>query len=194
MEPAADVVLTEAEYLALDEGSDVRHEFYGGEVVAMAGADPRHGAVAASLVRQLGARLEGGPCLVWAADQRVRVDETGLYAYPDLVVVCGRPEFADTRPRTLLNPLVVIEVLSSSTESLDRGAKFAHFQRRSSLAEYVLVSPAERRVEHYRRLEGDRWELTVVAGDGVLAFPALGPEVPLDQVYEQADRLAELTA
>jgi len=194
MQTAAGRTITEAEYLALDERSAERFEYFGGEVVLMAGAEPDHGAVVAGLVAALGQRLRGRPCLVWAESQRIRVDETGLYAYPDVVVTCGTPRFADTPPRTLLNPLVVIEVLSPSTESVDRGAKFAHYQRRASLKEYVLVSPDTRRVEHYARMEDRRWILTVRTDDELLELPALDAGIPLAEIYEQAELLAALEA
>ena len=193
METARGPVMTEAEYLALDAASPERHEFYNGEVVAMAGAEPVHGVIVAGLSRALGNRLEGRPCLVWSQDQRVRVDEAGLHAYPDLIVACAPLRFAQTNPRTLLNPRIIIEVLSPSTEAHDRGAKFAHFQLRPTVEEYVLVASTERRVDHYLRLDGDQWLLTVFTGDSNLLLPALGLEIPLNEVYRDAERLAELT-
>lgn len=179
--------MSEAEYLAWDLAHPEKHEFVNGDVVAMAGADPRHSALTMRLGAALGSRLRGRPCLVHASDLRVRVDETGLYAYPDLVVVCGPHELADTKPRTLLNPKVIVEVLSATTAEYDRGAKFAHYQRRASLEEYVLVGCPERRVEHYRRLPTGQWLLTVVEGDGVVPFPGLDLEVPLGELYDGLD-------
>ena len=190
MQAARTLSMTEAEYLEFDAASPGRYEFYNGEVVAMAGAEPEHGAVVAALSHAIGIRLEGRSCLVWSADQRVRVDETGLYAYPDLVAGCAPFRFADTHPRTLLNPVVVIEVLSASTETTDRGPKFAHFQSRPSVHEYVLVTASARRIEHYRRLDADRWELVVVTGTSTLSLPALGLSIPLDEVYRDAEMLA----
>ncbi len=194
MLPAKRETMTEAAYLALDEASAERYEYYAGEIVLMAGAEPVHGALVADLVTALRVGLRGRPFMVWAESQRVRIVETDLYAYPDVVATSGRPEFADTRPQTLLNPLLVIEVLSPSTETDDRGAKFAHYQRRASLREYVLVTPEKRRVEHYQRLDDDRWLLSVYTGDDVLVLPAVELEIPLADIYAQAELLASLTA
>lgn len=193
MDPARQQ-MTEAEYLAFDAASPERNEFYNGEVVAMAGAEPVHGAVTVELTVLLRQRLGGRPCLVWSESLRVRIGETGAYVYPDIAITCGRPELADTRPRTLLNPLVVVEVLSDSTESHDRGAKFAHYQRRASLREYVLVSTGQRRIEHYQRIDEGGWHYREYTGDDVLALPALGVEIPLADIYAQADLLAQLLA
>lgn len=193
MLPAKRETMTEAAYLALDEASAERYEYYAGEIVLMAGAEPVHGALVADLVTALRVGLRGRPCMVWAESQRVRIAETDLYAYPDVVATCGRPEFADTRPQTLLNPLLIIEVLSPSTETDDRGAKFAHYQRRASLREYVLVTPEKRRVEHYQRLDDDRWLLSVYMGDDVLVLPTVELEIPLADIYAQAELLASLT-
>ncbi len=186
--------MSEAEYLELDANSAERHEYFDGDVVAMAGSDPVHGAV----VGQLACVLRGGAserlCLFWTHSQRVRVEETGAYAYPDLVATCGRPELAPTRPPTLLNPLLIVEVLSPSTEADDRGAKFAHYQRRASLREYVLVTPGERRVEVFTRMDDGAWSYRAYTGDEVVPFASLGIEVPLPEIYAQAELLRELTS
>ena len=124
-------------------------------------------------------------------DQRVHVPATGLFAYPDLTVVCGGPQLHPDDDHTILNPVVLVEVLSDSTEGYDRGAKFAHYQGIASLEEYVLVSTREKRVEHYRRQGGEQsgqWLLTVCVGaSGRIAFPALGGDVALADVYEKTD-------
>lgn len=176
--------MSESEYLAWDLAHPEKHEYVDGEVVAMAGEDPAHTFLAGRLVAALGTRLRGRRCSVHASDLRVRIAETGLYAYPDLVVICGAPEYADTRPRSLLNPRVIVEILSETTQDYDRGAKFAHYQRRASVLEYVLVSCPERRVEHYRRLDTGQWLLTVVEGDAEVPFPCLECAVPLSELYE----------
>src|SRR5688572_16012874 len=118
--------MSEQEYLAYDAAHEGKHQYVNGEVLAMAGASPSHNLVVGNLLRVLGNRLAGTPCYALASDQRVRVAETGMYTYPDVAVVCGRAELDGARPRTLLNPTVLFEVLSESTESGDRGWKARH--------------------------------------------------------------------
>lgn len=117
--------ITDAEYIATERLADRKHELVNGEVLAMAGASPQHNLVAANLVRLMDSRLLGR-CLVFGGDQRVNVSATGLYAYPDITIVCGRPVFHPRFEDTLVNPTAIVEVLSESTEAYDRGAKFAN--------------------------------------------------------------------
>ena len=189
MKPAHRERASEAEYLECERQSEFKHEYVNGEIIAMAGASPRHNLIVANLLRTLGNALLGRPCLVFASDQRVHIAPTRLYAYPDVSVVCGQPEFHPQSPATLQNPLVLFEVLSDATESYDRGAKFAHYRKLEALTEYVLVSQRERRVEHYRRMESGQWLLTVVEESGTLALPALLVEVALDEVYLRVETL-----
>ena len=124
------------------------------------------------------------------SDQRVHVESTGLYTYPDVTVVCDGMRFHPKHPDTLVNPKLIVEVLSDSTEAYDRGAKFAHYRSIPSLSEYVLVSQNERRIEHYRRVDGGHWLLTEVKGlDGSLALPALGCVLRISDVYEDVEGL-----
>jgi Uma2 family endonuclease len=174
--------MSEAEYLRYDAADAVRNEWVNGEVVAMAGGHPAHVEVVAALLGALRSRLAGGACRALASDLRVRVTETGLHAYPDIVIFCGTPEYAPTTPPTLLNPAVLIEVLSESTEAFDRGAKASHYRRRASVQEIVLVSWTERRIEVHSR-DGTDWRLTDVYEDGVLHLPSLGIDVPVSEVF-----------
>lgn len=120
------------------------------------------------------------------------MEATGLFTYPDVTVVCNAPRFHSKGRDTLVNPRVLVEVLSSSTEAYDRGAKLAHYQSISSLEEYVLVSQTNERVEHYRRLETGQWLLTVSeGGEAVLVLPGLGCEIPLAEIYEGTELLDE---
>ncbi len=180
--------LTETQYLARERAAEEKHEYVNGEMVAMAGAKPRHNLLATNLTVCLGSRLRGGPCLTLNSDQRVHVSATGLYAYPDITVVCGHPEFRSDEPMVLLNPTLVVEVASQSTGDYDRGAKFAHYRRLPSLGEYVVVSTVERRVEHFRRLETGQWLMTEYT-EGAVALPALGIAVPIDEIYADIERL-----
>jgi len=188
MEPAAKIQVTVEEYLAFEEGSLEKHELLHGEIVAMSGASPKHNAISINVSHALMTRLAPRRCAVLNSDQRIHVEDTGLFTYADVSVTCDRPRFHPKFPANFVNPKVIVEVLSPSTEGYDRGAKFAHYQRIASLAEYVLVSQDEPRVDHYRRLETGQWILTVSEGAAaVVSFPALGCEVPLSEIYENLD-------
>jgi Uma2 family endonuclease len=187
MEPARRVTATEDEYLAFERSSPERHEYVNGEIIAMAGGSPRHAALAMNVGRELGNRLEGRPCAVLSSDCRVHVPATGLYTYPDVTVACGKAELHAQDRNVLLNPTLIVEVLSDSTEAYDRGAKFAHYRRIPTLVAYVLVSQSERRIELFQRATEDRWELTERVGEGVLAIPALDIVLDLDRIYANLD-------
>lgn len=176
-------IVTEAEYLAWDLAHEGKHEFVNFEIVAMAGASEGHGIVVANAALALGVRLRGGPCRLFIADLRVRIDETGLYAYPDVVVVCGERRFAPTTPESLLNPSVIIEVLSPTTATYDRGAKVAHYRRRPTVSDIVLLDPDARTVEHYARLGDEEWRLATLR-DGELGLVALGLAIPVAELFE----------
>jgi Uma2 family endonuclease len=180
------------EYLAFERRSEGRHEYLDGEVFAMTGASRYHNRLAANIAGILYSQLRGGPCELYIADMRVRVAATGLYAYPDLAVVCGEPRFDDAHLDTLVNPTLIFEILSPSTEAADRGTKFAHYRRIDSLAEVVLIAQDRVAVEHYsRRLpppEGG-WHLRDAARlDDRLSLPSIGCELPLADLYERVFR------
>ena len=183
MSEPARALYTVEEYLALDRESEHKRELANGEIVAMAGGSPEHNAVVLAATIALSTRLAGGPCEPHISDQRVRLDETGLYAYPDLTVSCGPPEFSDENPPSLLNPSVIFEVLSPSTESYDRGTKALHYRHRASVHTIVLLSTDAVRAEVYRRIEGDRWMIETIGEGGALAIPPLEVEFPLDELY-----------
>jgi Uma2 family endonuclease len=151
----------------------------------MAGASFRHNDVAANVLAALRVLLRGKGFRAVGSDQRVQVPETGFFTYPDVAVVCGKPEFHPKDPDTLTNPRVIIEVLSDSTEAYDRGAKFAHYRSISSFVEYVLVAQEELRVEHFRRLETGQRILTVYRGENArVELLALECELPVGELYE----------
>ena len=156
----------------------------------MAGASREHNAIAGNVVRVLGALLKDRRCLVFPSDQRVHVEATGLFTYPDVSVACDGLRFHPKNRDTLVNPCLLVEVLSDSTEAYDRGAKFAHYRTIPSLQEYVLISQHEHRIEHYRRLETGQWVLTVYERDDAAAdLPALGCALSLAEVYDKLDLL-----
>jgi Uma2 family endonuclease len=138
--PASQSFASPAEYLALERAAEHRHEYVSGRVYAMTGASREHNVIATNTSRALGNQLSGRPCETYQSDMRVKVSETGMYTYPDVVVACGTPAFEDAYVDTLLNPTVIIEVLSPSTEAYDRGEKFAHYRRLPSLREYLLIA------------------------------------------------------
>lgn len=188
---AAQSLVTEDEYLAHELRSEAKHELIHGVIVAMAGASREHNAIAGNIVAALGALLKSRRCLVFPSDQRVHVEATGLFTYPDVSVACDNLRFHPKNRDTLVNPCILVEVLSDSTEAYDRGAKFAHYRTIPSLQEYVLVPQHERKIEHYRRLDTGQWVLTVFEGDAAAAdLPALGCALSLAEVYDKLDLLA----
>lgn len=175
--------VTVEQYLALDRESEEKHEYLSGQVYAMAGGTPEHNAIGANLIAEFIRQLKGRLCMTYSSDQRVRGAETGLYTYPDVTVVCGEPTFEGD---TLLNPTLVVEVLSPSSEGYDRGEKFAHYRRLEALREVVFVAQDRVRVERYVR-QGARWILES-EGDGrdvVLPLEAIGCELSLAEVYDK---------
>lgn len=182
--------LTEDEYLALEDKADEKHEFVNGEMIAMSGGTPAHGAIAANLSRVLGTLLKGRPCLVLSSDVRVSVGPTGMYTYPDLSIVCGRPQYAPKSRVTITNPLVLVEVLSDSTEAYDRGAKSAHYRHIESLKAYILVSQAPRRIEVFTRMPAGGWLLNE-AQEGELRIPCLEVALSVDEVYLNLELLED---
>lgn len=172
---------TVAEYLAFERRAATRHEYLDGRVYAMSpGGSPRHARIAARVIGILYGRLPTG-CQLFTGDLRVHVDDTGLYTYPDVSVACGEPRFADVH--ALLNPTLLVEVLSPSTERYDRGDKFAHYRRIPSLREYLLIEQDRAHAELFAR-DGDRWILHEADGlDAVLPLASLGGTLALADVY-----------
>ncbi|MEX2174981.1 MAG: Uma2 family endonuclease [Pirellulaceae bacterium] len=184
MSTAALRLLTEAEYLARERRAAYRSEFYRGEMFAMAGASREHNLISSNCVRHLGNQLDSGPCEVYSADMRVRISDTGLYAYPDVVVACGEPMFADDEDDVLLNPTLLIEVLSPSTANFDRGDKAAHYRRLPSLRELLLVEQDYPLVDHYIRQPGDEWLLRQAEGlEAAVELSSIGCRLTLAEIY-----------
>jgi Uma2 family endonuclease len=180
--------MSEAEYLEYERKAELRSEYINGGVYSMAGASWRHGQIVLSIGAELRRRLQNSPCRPFLLDLRVRVAQTGMYTYPDLGIVCGPPHFADDQQDTLLNPTVLIEVLSDSTKSYDRGEKFAHYRRIDSLREYLVVDQESPHVEHYTRSGDGSWVLREYDGLGKsLHLPAAGCELFFSAIYEGID-------
>jgi len=180
--------LTPEEYLEFERKSETKHEYFNGETVAMSGAKRNHNVIAWNIGGELRQKLKGKNCEAYPADMRVFVPETGLYTYPDLAVVCGEPKFKDNVFDTLLNPILLIEVLSDSTEGYDRGKKFQHYRSIESLQEYVLVSQEEARIEKYVRHGDGFWLLSEAVGvESEIEFASIECRVALAEVYDKID-------
>lgn len=176
---------TYAEYLALESGSEVKHEFIDGVIVAMSGGTVAHGRLIARATRLLNDGIKERPCVVMPSDMRLRIRAANRTTYPDLYVVCGGFENADDDPHALVNPTVIVEVLSGSTEDSDRSDKFAAYRRLPSLREYVLISQQERRVEVFRR-DGRAWRLDEFRAGDTLALVSLDIELAVTDIYIDA--------
>ena len=186
--------LTEAEYLAIERAAEFKSEFFNGEMfpmqgpggpLGMAGASYAHNRIKENLSIAMGLALRGSPCQTLSSDMKVKVKPTGLYTYPDILIVCGQPEFPDPQSTDiLLNPAVIVEVLSPGTEKYDRGVKFHQYQRLATLKEYVLVSQDEAVCERFVRQSDDSWLLTTYTGlSSTLAFATVEASVPLAEIY-----------
>jgi len=185
--PNAIAHLTYPQYVALEAESEIRHEFLNGEVFEMAGGTPEHGAVVIAVAGELRAGLRGRPCRVFSSDVRVRIRATGLTTYPDLSVVCGPLETDAEDKDAITNPVLVVEVLSPSTEAYDRGAKAAHYRQLPSLRDLMLVSlgsDSEPRIEILRRNERGVWELHEGRPGDRLDLASLGIALDVASVFE----------
>lgn len=175
---------TAAEYLALERDAPTRNEYLDGEIFAMAGASRRHNLICLNVGAELRAQLRERPCEVYTSEMRVKIAATGLYTYPDGVVVCGEPAFEDAEVDTLLNPTLLVEVLSKSTEDYDRGGKFEHYRTIESLREYVLVAQNKAQVVHYVRQDDGTWLLAEISGlEGRVILPSIEAELIMAEVY-----------
>ena len=184
---AAHTHLTPEEYLAFERKATTKHEYLNGQIVAMSGASFAHNFLTMNTANQLYNQLIGGECQVATSDMRVKVTQIDSYFYPDVVVVCGESRAEDDTFDTLLNPTVVVEVLSPPTETYDRGEKFEHYQQIASLKEYVLISQDKIRVEHYHRQETG-WMQTEFRGlEDVLSLLSIGCELRLQDVYRRVE-------
>jgi Uma2 family endonuclease len=176
---------TPEEYLTLERAANHKSEYINGQIYAMAGASREHNVIATNISREVSLQLKGRPCETYSSDMRVNVVDTRQYSYPDVTVVCGEPEFTDAHVDTLTNPTVIFEVLSPSTEAYDRGAKFSHYRRLTSLTDYILVAQDRASVVHYT-LEAGRWvfqEYNDLAD--ILAISSIQCNIPLREIYDR---------
>jgi Uma2 family endonuclease len=172
------------EYLALDRAAEFRSEFLEGEMIAMSGGSLRHSGLQVNLAGEFRDALRGSPCRAFNSDLRVRVSPR-MYAYPDLTIACGKPELSDERQDVLLNPRVIVEVLSPSTEYYDRGVKFRRYREIESLTDYILIDQDQMRIEQFTRGEANTWTLhDYQRSEDVLLIPSIGISLPLSAIYE----------
>jgi Uma2 family endonuclease len=186
MSALPDAGWTVKDYLAYERANPQRHEYLNGKIYAMAGASANHNLITGNAYASLHSQLRKRPCVVYPSDMRVKISRTGLYTYPDISVVCGEPQFEDEHRDTLLNPLVMVEVLSPSTETYDRGKKFQHYRTLASLQEHLLIAQDSYRIEHYTRQADERWLLSDVNQvDAVLTLAAIQCSLAVADVYEK---------
>ena len=176
--------MTYAAYLAAEEVSETKHEYLRGEVYAMAGGTPEHAALMAAVSAELIMALRGRPCRVYSSELRVRIDATDMSTYPDVSVVCGELKTADIDRNAITNPILIVEVLSDSTEAYDRGEKFSHYRRLPTLREYLLLSQHQPRIESYRKSSQGVWELAEAGAGETLTLAALeGVRLDVELIY-----------
>ena len=174
------------DYLAFERASAEKHEYRAGAIVAMVGASYAHNTIVGNAFASLRTRLRDGSCRVNFSDLRVQIPGERFYTYPDLTVICGQPRFSDNRQDTLLNPQLIVEVLSPSTEAYDRGTKFQYYREIESLREYLLIAQDKARIELFSRQTGGLWTLSEAIGHGsTLRLAALDCVLPLSEVYEE---------
>lgn len=175
---------TSEQYLAIERAADHKSEYLDGHIYAMAGSTPEHSAITANATFALAAQLLDMPCQVYSNDMKVRTSPDGLFAYPDLSVVCGDPVFHDETRDVLINPVIIVEVLSDSTEAYDRGKKFIRYRQMESLRDYLLIAQHEPYVEHYARKVDGTWLLTPADGlESEVQLTAVDRAIALSTIY-----------
>lgn len=182
-------VFTVENYLEFERNQPERHEFLDGSVYAMAGESISHSTICFNLYRITGNELRGKRCRGFSPNMKITVNDRGLFAYPDLAIVCGEPEFYDNRKDVIINPTVIFEVLSPSTESYDRGEKFLRYSNFiETLEDYILISQDEFLIEHFSKKENGGWEKSEIRGsDAILKIDSIECEIFLSELYELVD-------
>lgn len=183
-EPARKVHLSYQDLLALEKETGLRHEYVNGEAWAMAGGTITHSAIMGNLYVAFRNALRGRPCRPYNSEYKIRIPETGLATYPDVSIICGPAIEEPGFPNAGINPVLLAEVLSETTEAWDRGGKFAHYRRLPTLQHYLLVSQEPRRVELFTRGPDNTWTLTEFGPGSQVPLPTLGISVPVDELYE----------
>lgn len=178
--------LSVEEYLAFEETSPERHEYYAGHVVLLAGGSEAHALIIGNITTLLNIQLRNRPCRVYASGMKIKVEQAQVYTYPDVTVVCGPSRFEDTTRRVLLNPTVIIEVLSETTETYDRGKKFRYYRMIETLQEYLLVSQHSLHIDHYIRQNDHFWLLSSAdLADDTVTLPSIACTLLLSDIYHK---------
>jgi Uma2 family endonuclease len=194
MSTQPNIYLSPDEYLALERQAEDKSEYFNGVVYAMSGASLNHNKIVANVIAELVQQLRGQPCSALPSDIKVRMPDSRKFFYPDVSVVCGEPQFHDERTDVLLNPILIIEVLSESTEAFDRGGKFQAYQRLESLQEYILISQDRPVVEQFTRQSESSWKYTAATGlESSLALPSIECTLRLEAVYDKVTENDEPT-
>ncbi|HVG18323.1 MAG TPA: Uma2 family endonuclease [Blastocatellia bacterium] len=179
---------TPEEYLAIERNSEVKSEYFDGEIFAMGGASERDNLIVTNIVRELSLQMKGKPCKVYSNDMRVKIRSLRLYTYPDVVALCGQARFDDEQKDTLLNPTVIIEVLSKSTEAYDRGEKFERYRKIDCLTEYLMVSQEKHHVDHFVRQPGNHWLLSEASNiDDTVQLSSINCFLALTEIYDKVE-------
>jgi len=179
---------TPQDYLDLERQADYKSEYLDGEIIAMVGASKEHNLVTGNVFASLHSQLKKRPCEVYQVDMRVRVDPNGLYTYPDVIVVCGKAQFEDDQLDTLINPTLIVEVLSKSTKNFDRGEKFRRYRTLHSLQEYILIAQDNYLLEQYVRQADNSWRLIEInQPDAKVHLPSIDCELLLADVYDKVE-------
>ncbi|MEQ8675424.1 MAG: Uma2 family endonuclease [Aggregatilineales bacterium] len=180
------IEMSESEYLVFDAESEIKHEYRKGQVYAMTGGSVRHGIITANTIIHLGNKLSGKDCTVTSPDVRVHIASKGTYRYPDVTVFCGDPSYLDGRTDTIINPIILVEVLSPATALKDRNEKLEEYIQIETLQAYLLVSQDEARVERYMRHETGEWLYSIARGlENELALPFIECTLNLSNVYQK---------
>ena len=177
--------ISETEYEEMESVSTQKHEYFDGEVYAMAGGTNRHAVICTNAAIALGSNLKGKPCRVVSSEQRVKIEATGMQTYPDASVYCRDARFAGKGDQILLSPVVLVEVLSPRTENYDRGGKWFHYQQIPSLRDYLLVTQSHIWVEHFHRVDAESWLLkTYQSRNQIIALEAIDAEISIADLYD----------
>jgi Uma2 family endonuclease len=178
--------ITPEEYLAFERKAEYKNEYFDGEIFAMVGASRKHNLITINIASSLHAQLRNRPCEVYSSDMRVKIPNANIYTYADLTVACGEPKFEDAQVETLLNPDVIVEVLSKSTASYDRRQKFAFYRTIESLTDYILVSQDTVHVEQYTKQSDNRWLLADFRStEDVMQLESVQCTLALREIYDK---------
>ena len=185
MDNLARKLISVPEYLEIERTSEEKHEYYKGELFAMAGGKRVHAVIAGNILTKINNQIENKPCIAFGSDMKVQVKPDGLFTYPDISALCGEEKYLDAKEDTLLNPSLIIEVLSESTENYDRGKKFILYRELESLQEYVLVASEYKKIEIYRRTANNQWLLSDVKEDEQVVFETIQCFVSHKEIYNK---------